>query len=35
MAELINETTRQWNEELIDGVFEFDEVAMIKKILLG
>ena len=35
MAELINETTRHWNEELIDRVFACDEVAMIKKIPLG
>lgn len=34
MAELINET-RQWNEELINGVFACDEAAMIKKIPLG
>ena len=34
MAELINET-RQWNEELIDGIFACDEAAMIKKIPLG
>ena len=35
MAELINETIRQWNEELINGVFACDEVAMIKKRPLG
>ena len=32
VAELINETTSQWNEELIGGVFASDEAAMIKKI---
>ena len=35
MAEPINETTRQWNEELIDGVFACEETAMIKKRPLG
>ena len=35
VAMLINDTTRQWNEELIDGVFARDEAAMIKKISLG
>lgn len=35
VAELINETTRHWNEELIDGVFACEEAAMIKKIPLG
>ena len=35
VAELINETTSQWNEELIGGVFASDEAAMIKKIPLG
>ena len=34
VAKLINET-RQWNEELIDGVFACDEAVMIKKIPLG
>ena len=34
VAELINET-RQWNEELIDGVFACDEAAMIKKNTAG
>ena len=35
VAELINETTSQWNEELIGGVFASDEATMIKKIPLG
>ena len=35
VAVLINETTRQWNEELIDGVFACDEATLIKKIPLG
>ena len=35
VVELINETTSQWNEELIGGVFASDEAAMIKKIPLG
>ena len=34
-AVLIDESTRQWNEELIDGIFASDEAAIIKKIPLG
>ena len=32
---LIDGSTRQWNEELIGGIFASDEVAIIKKIPLG
>ena len=35
VAVLIDESTRQWNEELIDGIFASDEAAIIKKIPLG
>ncbi|KAK9991713.1 hypothetical protein SO802_026698 [Lithocarpus litseifolius] len=35
VAELINETIRLWNDELIDGVFTCKEAAMIKRIPLG
>ena len=31
VAILIDERTRQWNEELIDGIFASDEAAIIKK----
>ena len=32
---LINEDTKQWNEELINGIFASEKVAIIKKIPLG
>ena len=35
VAVLIDESTRQWNEERIDGIFASDEAAIIKKISLG
>ena len=35
VAVLIDKSTRQWNEELIDGIFASDEAAIIKKIPLG
>ena len=31
VAVLIDERTRQWNEELIDGIFASDDGAIIKK----
>ena len=34
VAMLIDESIRQWNEELIDGIFASDEAAIIKKIPL-
>ena len=35
VAMLIDGSTRQWNEELIGGIFASDEVAIIKNIPLG
>ena len=35
VSTLINAGTRQWNEELIDGIFALEEAALIKKIPLG
>ena len=32
---LINEATRTWNENIIDGLFVPDEAALIKKIPLS
>lgn len=32
---MIDGSTKQWNEELIDGIFASDEAAIIKKIPLG
>ena len=34
VAVLIDERTRQWNEEPIDDIFASDEAAIIKKYLL-
>ena len=31
---LINEATRTWNENIVDGLFVLDETALIKKIPL-
>ena len=35
VADLIDTNTKQWNHEVIDGVFAQDEAALIKKIPLG
>ena len=32
---MIDEDTKQWNEELIDGIFASEKAAIIKKIPLG